>query len=96
MEELDDIKNVFDYLGGGWLSLVLVVLLGLMVGYLKYAEKKAKRERAQKETDQNRAKDQAGTSEQNQTAQEKWDEGMSEIDKIREDVRRPKDDGGET
>lgn len=94
MENMDDIKNVFDYLGGGWLSLVLVVLLGLMIGYLKYAEKKAKRERAQKETDQNRAKDQAGTSEQNQTTQEKWDEGMSEIDKLREEARRPNDNGG--
>lgn len=94
MENMDDIKNVFDYLGGGWISLVLVVLLGLMVGYLKYAEQKAKRERAQKETDQNRAKDQAGTSEQNQTTQEKWDEGMDEIDKIREEARAQKPDGG--
>lgn len=91
MENVDDIGNLYDYLGGGWLSLVLAVVLGLFIGYMKYAEKKARNERAQKETDQNRAKDQADVSESNQTTQEKWDEGMDEIDSIRREAKRDTD-----
>lgn len=89
---MEETKNLMDYLGGGWLSLVLAVVLGLFFGYLKFAEQKAKRERAEKDTDLNRAKDQADIAPKNQETQDKWDEGADEIDKIRAEHERSKGD----
>lgn len=88
MDAVGDISDALGFLGGGWLSLILAVALGLFIGYLRYAEKKAKRAKAQKDTDLNRAKDQADAAPSNQKAQDEWDKGADEISKIREEAKK--------
>ena len=87
---MEETKDLLDYLGGGWLSLVLAIVLGLFFGYLKHAEKKAKREGAQRDTDLNRAKDQAEIANSNSQTQADWDKASDDIDKIRAEHEKNK------
>lgn len=83
MESVEQVQDITSFLGGGWVSVVIGVLVVIIFGWVKHAEKKAKRDAAEKETDINRQQEQAQTSEENNQLQDKWDDAQSEIDQIR-------------
>lgn len=85
--EAINFNDIVKTLGGGWLSIVIAVILVGIFAYLKIAEKRAHREQVKKETAKNKAKDQAEVPEHNQGVQDKWDEAGDEIDDIRKKFR---------
>ncbi len=93
MESVDDVQNITDFLGGGWLSVVIGVIAVVIMAWLKREQIKAKRDQAEKETDLQRQREQAQTADKNQDLQEKWDEASDEIGSIRREARKP--EGGE-
>lgn len=90
MDSVDQVNDVTNFLGGGWLSVVIGLLAAIVIGWLKYAEKKAKRDQAEKETDLQRQREQAQTADKNQDLQDKWDDAADEIGDIRRAARKPK------
>lgn len=91
MESVDDVQNVTDFLGGGWLSIVIGVLAVVLLAWMKREQIKAKREAAAKETDLQRQREQAQTADRNQDLQAGWDEASDDINAI----RRSQHEGGE-
>lgn len=84
---MDKIEKVIDILGGGWLSLVLMIVFGIIVIWLISLEKKIKRDQAIKKTNQERVNDQAETSTVSQETEENWNDAQNEIDEIRNRLR---------
>lgn len=89
MGSVDEVQNITDFLGGGWLSVVIGVIAVVIIAWLKMAEKKAKRDQAEKETDLQRQREQAQTADRNQDLQESWDEAADEISAIRRAHKNP-------
>lgn len=88
MDSVDEVKNITDFLGGGWLSIVIGVLAVVIIAWLKMAEKKAKRDDAERETDFQRQKEQADTADKNQDLQDKWDDASEDISNIRKEAHK--------
>ena len=90
---MDEIgRQLLDIASGGWLSLVLVVLLGGIYIYFTIKEKNERNARAAKETDETRVKDQADTVPVNQRAEDARDQAQDEIDRIRAEIEGSKSD----
>lgn len=89
MDSVDQVNDITNFLGGGWMSIVIGLLAAVILGWLAMKEKKAKRDAAEKETDLQRQREQAQTADRNQDLQEKWDDAADEIEKIRRDARKP-------
>jgi len=83
------IDKLLGAVSGGWGTVaaagsILILFIVLMV-WLKIKERKARIERAKRETAENQIEDQASTVDENQTAEDNWDQATDEIDQIRQE-----------
>lgn len=83
---METVEKLLDVMGGGWLSLGVLLALGIFLLWIQAKERKARRDRARHETQQGRLNDQANTVVDNQSAQDEWDEASDEIDDIRSSI----------
>lgn len=89
MESVDDVSNITDFLGGGWLSVVIGVIAVVIIGWLKLQQRKERNDRAEQETDLQRQRQQAETADRNQDLQAGWDEASDDINAIRRSRHNP-------
>lgn len=78
------IDNISKAVGGGWVSVAVIIGIMILMGWLKARQAKARRDAAKKETNETRIDDQADTSDINQNTEDRRDEANSEIDDVRE------------
>ena len=84
---MGDISKLLDLMGGGWMSLGILILFGVLMIWLRGIARKAKRDRAEKKTNAERIEDQADTSNESRKTEEAWDDTQDEMDQIRNQTR---------
>ena len=81
------LDNLLGAISGGWATVAaagsILLLFTILILWLKWKERKARIERARRETEENQIEDQTTTVEENQQAEENWEDAENEIDEIR-------------
>lgn len=90
MDKIDQetVSNISQYLGGGWASVIVTVLVGIGFAYLRHKAKEAKLAGTNKVTDQTAIEAKVEAKESNPEKQAKWDEAINDIDEIRKQARQ--------